>query len=463
MRHVLTRVAGEVRRVVRESGCVLASRVLAAWLLAAGASMATAAPLMPHLSPHKTEGTVNCASSTCHGSVTPWDGSNVLQNEYTTWTRMDKHTTAYRVLLNDESKRIAKNLGLTEGAHKAKICLDCHAHNPSGPVGERFVQSEGIGCEGCHGPSGKWIGPHTVEGRTHAQNVADGLYPTANPTAQARLCLSCHFGDESRFVTHRIMGAGHPRISFEIKTFTAIQPQHWKVDADYIQRKGSYDPLRVWAIGQAIAAQQILDVIADPKRRDGLFPELVAFDCHACHHAMSDKRWNARLGTGPGVVRVNDSNLLMLRAIVRATDPSASAAFDAQVKAMHLAVSTGKKPAGKTELDMVRELSASIGAMLPKLEKTSFPPATMRQVLLALIDESRESSYSDYAGAEQAYMAITNVANSLIQSGTLTLNPQLRSGMADLLKSLANDERYKPDAFANQLLALRGVVAAQAR
>jgi hypothetical protein len=440
-------------------GVLLGTVSLATVVTAAGPARST----MPHLSPHKTEGTVNCASSTCHGSVVPWDGSNVLQNEYTTWMRMDKHTRAYRVLLNDDSKRIARNLGLDEGAHKAKICLDCHAHNPTGPRGERFIQSEGIGCEGCHGPSGKWIGEHTVDGRSHADNLADGLYDTANPVSQARLCLSCHFGDDSRFVTHRIMGAGHPRISFEIKTFTAIEPAHWKIDADYVQRKGHYDPLRLWAIGQALAAQQILDVVSDPKRRDGLFPELVAFDCHACHHPMSDKRWNARLGIGPGRVRVNDSSLMMVRAIVRATDLGASAAFDAQVRAMHLAVSTGHKPAGKTEVDVVRELSATIGAMLPKLEKQTFSPATMRQVLLALIDESRESSYADYAGAEQAYMAITNVANDLLQSGTLQMSNDLRKNMAELLKALANDEKYKPEMFANRLDALRNVVALQAR
>ena len=112
---------------------------------------------------------------------------------------------------------------------------------------------------------------------------------------------------------------------------------------------------------------------------------------------------------------------------------------------------------------MVRELSASIGAMLPKLERQNFPPATMRQILLALIDESRESSYSDYAGGEQAYMAITNVANDLLQSGSLTMSNDLRRSMADLLKALANDEKYKPEVFANRLLALRTVVALQAR
>ena len=54
---------------------------------------------------------------------------------------------------------------------------------------------------------------------THAGNVARGLYPTSDPVAQARLCLSCHFGNRDKFVTHRMMGAGHPRMSFELETF----------------------------------------------------------------------------------------------------------------------------------------------------------------------------------------------------------------------------------------------------
>ena len=59
--------------------------------------------------------------------------------------------------------------------------------------------------------------------------------------------------------------------------------------------------MRVWAIGQALAAQELIDVLLDPKRsRDGLFPELVVFDCHACHHPMSDVRWTPRPGTARG-------------------------------------------------------------------------------------------------------------------------------------------------------------------
>src|SRR5258706_1752507 len=119
-------------------------------------------------------GVVNCASSLCHGSVSSWKDSNILQNEYVTWSRVDKHSTkAYQVLLNERSQRIARNLGLKEPAHQAKVCLDCHTHNPPAALrGERFRAGDGVSCEACHGPAEKWIDTHVAAGATHADNIA---------------------------------------------------------------------------------------------------------------------------------------------------------------------------------------------------------------------------------------------------------------------------------------------------
>jgi hypothetical protein len=52
-----------------------------------------------------------------------------------------------------------------------------------------------------------------------------------------------------RFVTHRLMGAGHPRMSFELDTFTAVEPAHFKPDSDWEKRKRMWDGVKVWAIG----------------------------------------------------------------------------------------------------------------------------------------------------------------------------------------------------------------------
>src|SRR5688572_11334 len=237
---------------------------------------AASAQALPYEAKGKHLGVVNCANSLCHGSVSPWKDSNVLQTEYVTWSRVDKHhTRAYPVLLGERSQRIARNLGLKEPAHESKVCLDCHAHNVApAQQGERFKPADGVSCEGCHGPAEGWIQSHTAPGAAHADNVKRGLYPTSQPVALARLCLSCHLGNRDKWVTHRMMGAGHPRMSFELDTFAQTQPPHFVADADWQRRKGSYDAVRLWAVGQAVAGSAILDLLLDPRRpRYGPFPE----------------------------------------------------------------------------------------------------------------------------------------------------------------------------------------------
>jgi hypothetical protein len=438
--------------------------VVAASLHAGAACAASQAPL-PNVAPQKTVGTVNCASSTCHGSVTPWNDSPVLQNEYTTWSRLDRHAKAYSVLRNERSRRIAKNLGLPQPAHESKLCLDCHAHNPApAQRGERHVVAEGVGCEACHGPAEKWIGPHTAPGASHAQNIANGMYPTERPAAQATLCLSCHFGDGNRSVTHRIMGAGHPRMSFEIDTFAAIAPAHYRIDDDWKKRKGEYDSIKIWAIGQALAAKQLLDTLADPVRgRDGLFPELVLFDCQSCHHPMSERKWSPRLGVGvgPGRMRLNDSNLLILRAIVHVVSPATSDAFNAQIRQLHLAISGGAQARGADPIALAKALSSTIDGYVPRFEATRFDLAVLRQVLGALIAEAEGGNFSDYAGAEQAYMAISTVASSLVRQGGIRSADEVNRRLAAMRTLLANEDKFKPDAFAVELAAMRDLAGAQ--
>ncbi|WP_343731738.1 multiheme c-type cytochrome [Duganella sp.] len=443
------------------SACLM----LACGLVLAASSSTTA--VLPNASPHQSLGTVNCASSTCHGAVAPWTGSTVQQNEYTTWSRLDKHAKAYAVLLNAQSRSIAAKLGLKQGAENAQECLDCHAHTPPPALrGERHMLSDGVGCEACHGPADKWIRSHTVPGTAHADNVAKGMYPTEKPVEQAKLCLSCHVGDNSRAVSHRIMGAGHPRLSFELDTFAQLAPAHYKIDDDWHKRKGDYDSVRLWAIGQALASKNQLDMLTDPKRgRDGMFPELALFDCHACHHPMSDRKWTPRLGVGPGRMRLNDSNLLMLRAIVRATDPTGANAFSDQVTQLHQAVAGNASARGADPIALANALSLTIQRYIVKLEQQRFTPLMQRAVLLGLIDEARRQQFSDYAGAEQAYMAISSLSSSLARQGALggaAGVAEMNRKLAALRVSLANEDAFKPDVFANGLQGLSRTISLQA-
>jgi len=434
----------------------LRSPVLVAALLAATA--AAAAPL-PDESPHKTLGVGSCASSTCHGAAGPWKGSNVLQTEYHVWLRGDKHARAYAVLRNDRSKAIAARLGLKEPAHRAAVCLDCHAHNvPAAKREKEFVLADGVACEACHGPAERWVRSHVEPGATHAANVAAGLYAGANVEQRARLCLSCHFGNARKFVTHRMMGAGHPRLSFELDTFSRIGPVHYRIDEDWGRRKGAWDGVSSWAVGQAVAAQELLKMLLDPARgRDGLFPELALFDCHACHQPMANRRNKGRLPAGPGAVRLNDSGLLMLKRIVPRVDAAAGAEFGRQADRLHQALASGS--GGASELRATLQL---VERLLPAVIAHRFSVEDLRAMVAALLEDGMAGQYSDYAGAEQATMALQSLTQGLRQRGAL---PQgaAQASLKRLLATVAEDESYKADAFQSALREFRNALETGAR
>ncbi len=430
--------------------------MLTAGAVGAQATAPTPPATLPYHSADKSMGVVNCANSLCHGSVQPIKDSNVLQTEYVTWSRVDKHARSYKVLFNEPSKRIARNLGLAKPPSEEKLCLDCHAHNvPAAQRGERFKFDDGVSCEACHGPSGRWLEAHVQDGATHADNLKAGLYPTDDPVARAKLCLSCHFGNADRFVTHRMMGAGHPRMSFELDTFTAVEPAHFKPDSDWEKRKQVWDGVKVWAIGQALIVSEMMDVLADPKRgRDGLFPELVLFDCHACHHPMSDRRWAPRVsGLGPGTVRLNDSSMLMVRQFAQVVDPALGARIASTMTRLQQTVTGGGDAIGQA-----KTLKAEMAELIAVLDKRAIGEAEMRAVLVGLINDGLNGQFRDYAGAEQATMAIGSVANFMYQRGALKSARDVNGGLAQLQAAVANDERYSPAQFQTALKTFRGSV-----
>lgn len=432
-------------------------RMAVAWLLAV-CGLQAAAQVLPDKSRDKTLGVVNCASSLCHGSIASWNGSPVNQNEYVVWSRLDKHARAYNLLLNEKSRRIAANLALPEPAHQSRVCLDCHAHVPANAAPAHKV-SDGIGCEGCHGPAERWIASHTEPEASHRANLANGLYPSDQPLARARLCLSCHFGTADKYVSHRIMAAGHPRMSFEMETFTHLQPAHFKIDADYIARKGNFDGVRIWAIGQAVAVGTQIDILLDPRRgRDGAFPELTLFDCHACHHPMADTRWKP-VGTfgrsiSPGLVRLNDSSMLMLRLILRQIDPALGERFvQGVVQLNHAVAGTGDMA------ERARAVKALADEAAQRIVRTGVTSENLRGMALALVDDGIAGAYADYAGAEQAAMALGSVVNTLHKLGQLKSATSLNQGLAHLRAGLVQDEAYKPADFQNRLRTFRPLVA----
>ena len=211
--------------------------------------------------------------------------------------------------------------------------------------------------------------------------------------------------------------------------------------------------MRAWAIGQAVAAQDLIGLLLSPRGRDGLFPELVLFDCHSCHHPMGDKRNTAsRVGAGPGFVRLNDASLLMLRQIARRVDAQGAPAFAQQVGRMHRAVATGDDTAAQA-----RGVQEMIAGLIPKISAHSFSPDDVRGILVGLIDDGLGGQYGDYQGAEQAAMALQSVVDFMARRGMVRA-ASLKPVMTRLLAAVANDEKYRPATFEQALRDLKSGV-----
>lgn len=397
---------------------------------------------LPSEAQYEHLGPASCATSVCHGKVARDESADVWLNEYRIWSRDDYHSRAYSVLRSEESQAMADKLGLSNPT-TAKVCLDCHADNvPTKQRGEKFQISDGVGCEACHGGAEKWIEAHAEEDATHQNNLALGMYPTEKPEARAKLCLSCHVGTKEKFADHDIMAAGHPRMSFELETFTVNQPAHYHVDEDYRERKGNIESVNMWVNGMVFKAKRQLDLIRSGLfEGHGLFPELAFFDCHACHHPMDEQRMRATSvtsGLPPGMVRLDDSSYQMLIAIASVVQPDAEAKLREQVRQLHAATTRG----GEQLRTRAGSLDGMLDGMISSLGAHDYTERDMRAIRIELLDKARRGEYHDFTSAEQAFLAVETLC---IELGEYE---RLGSTLDAWFETLRSEHDFDPGRYA---------------
>jgi hypothetical protein len=406
-------------------------------------------------------GVATCSGSTCHGR-SEGNGKIVRQDELMIWqdesSPAGAHSRAWRVLQNPRSQAIARRLGIGE-ATSAPMCLGCHATPaPAGQRGGRFQLSDGVGCEGCHGPASGWLASHYAVGANHAQNVARGLVPLENPRARAGQCLDCHFGsaEQGQFVNHRIMAAGHPRIAFELDLFSTLQ-QHHNEDGDYAQRKGRSNGVQLWAVGQAMALERSLSLFANPARgTEGVFPEFYFFDCHTCHRRISDNPNfqpsaldNPARPIPEGMPAYNDENMIMLAAAARVAAPGLAGRFERDSRAFHQAMAKDRGSA-VAAANRLRETSRALG---DAFSNASMGRAQTFAIIDAITGNATQERYTDYAGSVQAVMATDTLLSALVNTGEINKGAAdaIRSDINIAYRAVRDPNEYQPREFRASL------------
>lgn len=384
-------------------------------------------------------GVGSCSSSNCHGSVSPRNAGNILQNEYVTWEKHDAHSKAWLNLTNSDSKRIAHNLGI-ESPEKEPLCLKCHATylESDSRKGANYHIEDGVGCESCHGAAEKYLGPHTANDATRESNVANGMLDIFPLEKRAALCSECHFGNEDKYVNHRLIGAGHPRLTFELDTFSMIQPKHWLVDEDYEKRKGGYNSTRAWLIGQIELADLAVKRLQSEKlSKVGMYPELTLFYCYSCHHSLLEEQWKTREYNGrPGELQPNFSSALILREAFKVIEPETGEEIGRAIKTLHDNMRQGSTKGAA-------ELGRSVQRARTALQNINDSNELSHRLLKAIVKFGATGSNFQYELAEQVAMGASSLLASLSPDGTL-YKPQVD----DVYAALSEPRAFRPQAFA---------------
>ncbi len=328
-------------------------------------------------------------------------------------------------------------------------CLKCHSRAAGqAQAGLRLAIEDGVGCERCHGPAQGWLGEHytfTWRQSSGREKAALGFRNTKDLAARARLCVECHVGSAGQDVDHDLIAAGHPRLNFEYAAFLATMPPHWSTRKERVR----YPDLeaRVWRIGQAVSAQQALELLASraatgTDRHEKPWPEFAEYDCSACHHALRGKSWRqAQVGKqAPGLLPWSDWYYALPRLL---SDGGAPLALpDLRAGLTTLGSEMNKPLPDRTTVQTeARKLAQLLDQHLKALADARPASITALRRTFDRIAASRQPDLEEtWDGATQRYLALASLYQAMGDIDPAQQNARQREGLRALAKAL----RYPP-------------------
>jgi hypothetical protein len=401
----------------------------------------------------------SCAATSCHGSVRPIAGSRILQTEYSTWIVQDKHSRAFQALTGEIGERMARILKLGKKAEESPKCLACHAlYTAPEQRGRPFELAEGVSCENCHGPASGWLGPHMTRDWPHEKSVAAGMHDTRDVIHRTERCLTCHLGTPEKFVDHEMIAAGHPDLYFELDSFSAVMPRHWKVPRESAPGKpaedGAWTGVREWSTGQAVqlrAAMERLTWRAKGKN----WPEYSELQCFACHHSLGTAKESWRqehgyIGRRPGDPGWNASRYAVLALLGKQIDSGTTQELDRHV--LRVAEEMSKLNPDREAVGAEAAAAAPLAQRLAeRLAAMTYDRAITLRLLQRISSEAENIAVADERAAEQATMALDSLYIAYSRDAKPANAAEVRAAINTLFQQLENPSAYNADQFARGL------------
>lgn len=347
--------------------------------------------------------------------------------------------------------RMAKILGLPN-AFSAPKCLACHALDvPAAQQARTFDVSDGVSCESCHGPASNWLGPHATKGWTHQQSIDAGMYDDRDLIHRSEKCLSCHLGTAEKFVDHEMIAAGHPDLYFELASFSAVMPKHWRERSAARETKDARDDpwieVRALAVGQAVQLREQLRRVA---RYAASNPqEYSVLDCYACHHSLTSAQdsWRQELGylnRKPGTPPLSLSSVTLL-ALFGNSD-----ADYRRVTAELMRLADKTAPPDPQAIEAVDRIAHHLATM-------QFDPAAT----LALLKHASSADFVANLGersAEQITMALDALFVAYSSAVKVDNAKAIQDAIQGLFKLLGDPSAYNAPKFAQQMRVVNALI-----
>jgi hypothetical protein len=294
------------------------------------------------------------------------------------------------------------------------------------------------------------------------------MHDTRDIIHRTEKCLECHLGTRNKFVDHEMIAAGHPDLFFELDSFSAVMPRHWKAPRESEPGKPVEDAawvgVREWSAGQAVqlrVAMERLTWRAKNERFDkkDVWPEYSELSCFACHHALGPAKdsWRQEhgyIGRRPGDPAWNSSRYAVLRLLAKQIDSGSAQELDRLL----LVVSDEMSKLNPDRIAVASAASAAVPLAQRIAERVAamqYDQAVALRMLQRIPDEAENISLADERAAEQAVMALDSLYIAYSKDAKPANAAEVRAAINGLFQQLENPSFYNADQFASSLRQIR--------
>jgi hypothetical protein len=284
-------------------------------------------------------------------------------------------------------------------------------------------------------------------------------------------CLECHLGTKEKVVDHEMIAAGHPDLFFELDSFSAVMPRHWKSPRESAPGKPVEDAawagVRDWSAGQAVqlrAEMERLTWRAKGERFDkkDVWPEYAELSCFACHHALvpakdSWRQEHGFAGRRPGDPAWNSSRYAVFRLLAKQIDSANAEELDRRI--LEVSGEMSKLNPDRSAVAASASSAAPIAQRFAeRLAVLQYERAIVLRILQRIPEEAENISLADERAAEQAAMAMDSLYIAYSKDAKPDNADDVRSAINVLFQQLENPSAYNADQFASSLRRIRGML-----